>query len=300
MLHIDIVLRTYNRAHRLEGAIDSLFAADSTGITRRLIIVDNNSTDSTAAVIAAAQQRYGADISSCVELRPGGQHALNRGIADATAPIVAFFDDDEHVTADWLQVIAREMADLETGYIAGPVRPLWDGEAPDWIPPGYGGVLSIIDSGPVKRAFGSEGFSAMLTQGNCAIRRTLLDTIGPYPDALPTAEDAWMGDQLTRLQVTGYYCPDLVVAHCMQADRLKPDYFRQWARREGRDRAVVDQMAGRTPKTRQPWFWRKLAEDCAGYTKARLTGARDARALLLFELDILQAAIYIKTRFTGG
>ena len=58
----------------------------------------------------------------------------------------------------------------------------------------------------------------------------------------------------------GFYCPDFVVGHVMQIERITPAYFRRWAAREGRDLAVCDRLAGKPAPFRQAWYWRHLVQ----------------------------------------
>ncbi len=292
---VDVILRTCNRAHLLPDAVASFFAADDRGLTARLIVVDNASTDATQPLLAALAARHGGRLTPCYEPRPGGQHALNRALTYASADIVAFFDDDERMSAGWLQAVGREFANPTTDYIAGPVLPPPGSQLPDWIPQGFGGVLGYIDHGQRRRRYGL-GFSAMLTQGNCALRRSIFEEFGPYPEALRTAEDRWLNQRLRETGKRGLYIPDLRVTHLMQSERINPDYFRQWALREGRDLAVCDALAGTRWLTTKPWYWRKVAE-CALLWLARAgTGAER----LYHELFVRMALSYIRTQFTVG
>jgi glycosyltransferase involved in cell wall biosynthesis len=294
---LDVVLRTFNRAHLLPDAVASLMAADRDGVQLHLLIVDNNSTDDTPKVLQEIAARHGAVVTILHEPRPGGQLALNTAIAAATAPVVAFFDDDERVEKNWLQVIRREFAQPETDFIAGPCHPLWDGDAPQWLPPGYGGVLGIIDNGAARARY-SRAFKGMLTQGNCALRRHIFAEVGPYPDDLPTAEDRWLYDWLLKEDRVGFYCPDLAINHIMQQDRLNRAYFRAWAAREGRDRALCGRLAGTPTELRKLWYWRIIAGCTATLTKASLTGKLGTSKSFAAELSIRQAFAQLRALLT--
>ena len=289
MLAVDVIVRTRNRAALLPGAVAAFLAADRSGLEARLLVVDNGSTDGTAAVLADLVRRHGDCLVPLSEPRPGGQHALNRAIAMSQAPVLACFDDDERIDPCWLQVIAREFADPETDYIAGPVRPLGDTPMPEWLPAGFGGVLGVTDNGPERRRF-APGFPAMLTQGNCAVRREVFEAAGPYPHALPTAEDRWLDQWLAAHGRRGFYCPDFVVGHIMLPERMTRAYFRRWARREGRDRAVCERLAGGSPRFRHAWYWRHLAICAARWIRPRAGPAERFRAELELRVELSYAA----------
>jgi glycosyltransferase involved in cell wall biosynthesis len=295
---IDVIVRTYNRSCMIQDAIASIMAADRTGIELKVLIVDNNSTDDTPAVLAQIAQHYGENIQLLVEQRPGGQMALNAGIAASTAPVIAFFDDDERVSNQWLQIIAHEFSDPQTDFIAGPYEPVWETAQPDWIPSGFGGALGIIDNGPVRRKF-TPDFNAMLTQGNCAVRREIFDQAGPYPPELKTAEDRWLFAWLMANDKTGYYCPDFSISHMMQESRLSRTYFRQWAKREGRDVAVCQQLASEPSFLRKGWYWRMAIEDAATLGLALIKRRLATPIAFAAELRMRVRAAYIKTCLFG-
>lgn len=232
---IDVVLATYNRAGQLPNAINSLVAARKPGKCEvRLFVVDNNSNDSTKQVINSLAAESELEIIYCFEKRQGRSHALNCGISKGVAPVVAFIDDDETVDSEWLCVIQTYFEKRQAAYIGGPVLPKFGAPCPSWVPnKGWGGVLGIIDNGPVVRRYGSAGFPGMLTGGNCAIRRNVLDRCGPYLDTYMYAEDRLMYARLLEDGGEGYYVPDLIIHHHIPAKRLKPSYFREWASTEG-------------------------------------------------------------------
>jgi glycosyltransferase involved in cell wall biosynthesis len=287
---INVVLRTHNRAHLIEAALDSVMAADRSGIDLHIFIVDNASTDQTSGVLARLASNQ---VTTLREPRQGGQFALNTAIAQCRAPVIAFFDDDERVDPEWLQVVAREMRDANTDFIAGPCRPLWgDSSAPAWLPAGYGGVLGIINNGDQRTRYTSD-FKGMLTQGNCAVRRSIYDEAGPYPAEFTTAEDRWLYGWLIEQGKVGYYCPDLVINHIMQADRLNKNYFRRWAAREGRDRAACDRLVGNKGALAKPWFWKKAAKNLLHVIASPIMGTSNSAQSFEAELELRQALAHI-------
>ncbi len=295
---VDVVLRTYNRGWLIEGAIDSILAADRSGIALHVYVIDNASTDNTPQIVAGFAAQHPGLIIPLHESKPGGQIALNTAIAACNSPVIAFFDDDERVDPNWLQVIKREFSDPAIDFIAGLSRPILDGPLPDWLPTDYGGVLGIIDNGPVRARFDRQ-FRGMLTQGNCAVRRPLFAEAGPYPIQLKTAEDRWFYTWLIANGKNGYYCPDLIINHTMQQDRLTKAYFRKWAVREGRDRAQCDQLAGTPSVLRTGWFWRARAADAAQLAGAFVTGTPGSSKGFTAELNLRQAWQYFR-RSVGG
>ncbi len=86
---ISTIIPTYNRAHLISRAINSVLPqmeADD-----ELIIVDDGSTDNTADVVA----RYRDRVKYVRTANGGCGAARNRGVKEATRPLVAFLDSDD-------------------------------------------------------------------------------------------------------------------------------------------------------------------------------------------------------------
>lgn len=260
---LDVILRTFNREHMVRECITSFLEADRSGIDLHLYVVDNNSKDRTLDIVRDIASEHPDLMTVLVEKKPNAITAMNTALKAGNAANVAFFDDDETLDPNWLQVIKTNMADPAVDFIGGKCIPKWTQEKPSWLPEGFGGVLGIIDNGRAKTQYGSDGFYAMMTQGNCALRRAIYDEAGLPPDTLSTAEDRWIFEWLMKNDKLGYYCPDLIINHIMQDQRLNKDYFRKWAKREGSDVFLCGRMSGQDNLLKKKWFWRLWAEDIA-------------------------------------
>jgi Glycosyl transferase family 2 len=94
---ISVVLCTYNRAVRVEGAVRAIL--DQHEADFELIVVDDGSVDETPAVLARIE-----DERLRVVRRPNGglSKARNAGLAAATGEWVTFIDDDDRAEPGWL------------------------------------------------------------------------------------------------------------------------------------------------------------------------------------------------------
>jgi hypothetical protein len=94
---ISVVLCTYNRAPRVEGAVRAILDQDEGDF--ELIVVDDGSVDETPAVLARIE-----DERLRVVRRPNGglSKARNTGLAAATGEWVTFIDDDDRAEPGWL------------------------------------------------------------------------------------------------------------------------------------------------------------------------------------------------------
>jgi hypothetical protein len=101
---VSVIIPTYNRAHLVSRAVDSVLVAIAPG--DEVIVVDDGSTDDTSAVLA----KY-CDYVRVVRLpNKGAGAARNRGIAEARHPLIAFLDSDDEWTADRLVLGRRLLA----------------------------------------------------------------------------------------------------------------------------------------------------------------------------------------------
>lgn len=87
---VSIVLPTYNRAHLLPGAIESVLA--QTWQHLELIVVDDNSPDQTAEVVAGYDDPRIRYLKNDPNLRL--PRALNRGFAEARGEFLTWTSDD--------------------------------------------------------------------------------------------------------------------------------------------------------------------------------------------------------------
>lgn len=90
-MKVSIVLPTYNRAHVLAEALESVFA--QTYPDFELIVVDDGSTDETRTVISRfrdARLRYLQSL-----INTGCSRAMNRGMDESRGELISFLDSDD-------------------------------------------------------------------------------------------------------------------------------------------------------------------------------------------------------------
>jgi len=102
---LTIIVPTYNRAHTLPRAIDSVLR--QTDGRWRLIIVDDGSMDNTPALmreyqdVRIAYDRY--------QPNRGASHARNRGANQAQTNYIAFLDSDDEFLPDAVEIILKTL-----------------------------------------------------------------------------------------------------------------------------------------------------------------------------------------------
>lgn len=246
-MEFSIIIPTYNRADELRETIRSIAKLTVEG-DWELLVADNNSTDHTRAVVEEERSSFPAPLRYLFEPEQGRYAALNTGIRAATGKIIATTDDDARVESNWLTQAATGLEALACDYVGGKVLPLWKGRLPDWLPdrPGrHWAVLALQDHGEKPVEFGVNGIPWPLGI-NTATRREAFDKIAPFDNRLGrkagTLRNQAQREWHLRARAAGlrgFYVPQMIVHHVVEAERLEKRYFRRWYYWHGISRAIL-------------------------------------------------------------
>ena len=140
-MDVSVVISTYNGEASLPGALDSVLSQDHDGVSYEVIVVDNNSHDATRTVIESAIARGAGRLRYVFEPRQGVSYGRNAGIAAASDPIIAFFDDDVRVARDWIRTLTRRSTRPDVDFVGGKVLPEWQ------APPAMADRRSLVAAG---------------------------------------------------------------------------------------------------------------------------------------------------------
>ena len=236
-MRLDVVIPTLDRWPLLERALESLARAPvPDGAEVEITVVDNGSGDGSWERLVAYAAASGGRVRALREDRRGRSHALNAGIAATAGELVAFLDDDEEVLDGWFRTLFDGFADPAIDFLGGPCHPRWGAEPPRWLPPGFSGVIGWIDGGAQVQEYGLD-YPGMLMGGNAALRRELLERVGPYSTALGrdgrgrllSCEDEDMYRRLREAGARGLYLPGMGILHWVPPERLTRRYYRRWS-----------------------------------------------------------------------
>lgn len=97
----------------------------------RVLVIDNDDQDQIRSATLAAAAQFGLDLRYVHA--PAHNIALARNVALdlCETPLLVFFDDDQQATPNWLHHLCGALGDADA--VFGPVEPIYDGNAPDWL-----------------------------------------------------------------------------------------------------------------------------------------------------------------------
>ena len=210
---VDVVIPTLNGRDYLAGCLEAL--RGQTHPEFRVLVVDNGSRDGTAEMVRHRhpEVRY-------VELPSnlGFSVAVNRGIAESTAPMIALLNNDTLPKPEWLASLVKALEETPgAGFVTSKVLRFDRPEIVDNAGDGMGRKGISYPIGYLERDEGQyderrEVFAAC--GAACLFRRELFDRVGAFDeDFFAYHEDADLGFRAQLAGFAGAYVPDAIVLH---------------------------------------------------------------------------------------
>ncbi len=234
---LSVLVATRDRAEDLEKMLASLAGEwDQIG---EVVVVDNGSSDRTPEVL---ERRAGEQpkLKRLQLEQPGQSRALNLAIEHSRYAAVAFLDDDVLVLPGWAAAMREAFGTLDYPGFQGRVRlPEEVRNDPDKMAlyKRYR-TLPVVD-------FGS-GFCERktITGANMAVRREVLERVGPFDVRLGPGATGFGGDTELADRIRGEgrpfaYVAGAEVVHAFDASRLTEASFEQYYRKLGASRMVL-------------------------------------------------------------
>jgi succinoglycan biosynthesis protein ExoM len=132
MISVDICICTFRRPF-LEQTLRSLGKLDIGPVDLRIIIADNDVSPSAQERVRAAQGDLPWPIHYVHAPASNISIARNACLEAARADFVAFIDDDETVSPEWLTALLDTAGQTGADAVLGPVKAIYDLEAPQWM-----------------------------------------------------------------------------------------------------------------------------------------------------------------------
>lgn len=195
------MIATRDRAERLTAMLDSL-RAQSLGRDRfELIVVDDLSRDRTPGVLRAADDVAGK-VTTLRGQGRGPAAARNLGWRTASAPLVAFTDDDCEADPHWLEELVAAASRHPGAVLQGPTNPI---PRELWREGPFTRTKRIKDSGPWYQTC------------NIAYPRALIERLGGFDEGFPEplGEDTDLGWRSRSTGAPLVFVPSARVHHAV-------------------------------------------------------------------------------------
>lgn len=178
------------------------------------VIVVDNSTDANAKSVVEEfpSVNYGN------EPRRGSSFARNAARRLASAPWLAYLDDDAVPRPDWLERVRLFMGSGRADAVGGRVVTVLPTGTSHRIRSLYRGMDDSLDPGPERRLYRDDESPG---GGNCALRASLFDDVGGFDERISLYFDDV--DFFARVRSAGHdiaYDPTIVIDHLPPTVRL--------------------------------------------------------------------------------
>jgi succinoglycan biosynthesis protein ExoM len=141
--------------------------------TFSVVVVDNDQTESARAIVERFKREQKLSIEYFLEREQSIALARNRTVANAKGELLAFIDDDEVPSDDWLITLYKSLEKYNVDGVLGPVKNRFAVPPPDWII--KAGVFERPNS--QKYATGMPLDAAQTGTGNALIRRSAFEAV---------------------------------------------------------------------------------------------------------------------------
>ncbi|MCM2473489.1 glycosyltransferase family 2 protein [Rhizobium sp. CG5] len=153
-LRIDIGVCTFRRAALEQTLLSLAMIAVPDGASVRIIVADNDITPTAAPLVDTLRPTVPFDIAY-VHCPAGNISIARNACLDAsTADYLAFIDDDETASEDWLANLLASARSAGAAAVLGPVRAGYDKAAPDWMRRGdFHSTLPVWVGGEIRTGY---------------------------------------------------------------------------------------------------------------------------------------------------
>ncbi|WFU06450.1 glycosyltransferase family 2 protein (plasmid) [Rhizobium sp. CB3171] len=153
-VRIDIAVCTYRRAELDQTLLSLAVLTVPVGVTVRIIVADNDVTPSARHRVEAMRSAVPFEIAYVHCPASNISIARNACLEHATGDFVAFIDDDETASEDWLAELLVTADTTGADAVLGPVSAVYPNVAPGWMRRGdFHSTLPVWVSGDIRTGY---------------------------------------------------------------------------------------------------------------------------------------------------
>ena len=252
MAEVSVIIPTFNRAQKVARAIASVLYQTYTDY--ELIVVDDGSRDHTPDTLALLHPRI---IRLVHEENRGVSAARNTGIRASRAPLVAFLDSDDY----WLP----EKLAVQVAFFKAHPTAMACQTQEIWIRKGRRVNPRKKHHKPSGDLFIPSLKLCLVSPSAVMVRRSLLDEVGLFDEALPVCEDYDLWLRVSCKYPVHLLREDLVIKEGGAPDQLSRSLI-------GMDRFRIQSLvkvieSGRLTPRQAEAAWFELRTKCEVYGK---------------------------------
>src|SRR6266536_4078659 len=132
--HISVCICTFRRPVLLKRLLLELEAQPTAGLFSFSVVVsDNDAAQSARELVMQFSAASALKTVYCAESEQNIALARNAALASATGDFIAFIDDDEFPSRDWLLTLFRACNQYGAAGVLGPVKPCFEQDPPEWV-----------------------------------------------------------------------------------------------------------------------------------------------------------------------
>lgn len=233
-MRISVILPTYNRAHTLSRALQSVFNQKPAPF--EIVVVDDGSTDETAALVSKIAKTH-PSLHYFHQSNQGPSAARNLGIRNSSGELIAFLDSDDEWLPGKLRAQLKFFEENGSALIC-QTEEIW--------------IRNGKRVNPMKKHKKYEGFIferclplTLISPSAVMMRREFFDAVGLFDESLPACEDYDLWLRATARFPIGLIEKPYVVkygGHADQRSREFPvmDQFRIKALRKILDSGILN------------------------------------------------------------
>jgi glycosyltransferase involved in cell wall biosynthesis len=220
-VHVTVCVCTFRRPQLLQRGLMALQRMDTKGeFTFSIVVADNDSNQSARTVVEECAKTATIDIAYCVETQQNIALARNQAIRRGRGEFVAFIDDDEWPSEQWLSLMLKTCETCHADGVLGPVVPHFDQVPPTWVVSGRFWERQRYVTGHVVKWEDSR-------TGNVLFRLSIVEGMAePFDPRFDNGgEDTDFFKRMTSQGRIFVWCDEAIVYETVPANRLTRSYM---------------------------------------------------------------------------